>query len=59
MSIWHCDSLRKGSKKKNVKVWSLTKEGGGVSQNQTLIVKIIFFNIDCVSSYMPNSWRNY
>ena len=26
--------------KKNVKVWSLTKPGGGVTQNQTLIAKI-------------------
>ena len=34
--------FREGSKK-NVKVWSFTKLGGGVTRNQILIAKIIFF----------------
>ena len=45
--------------KKNVKVWTLTKVGGGGSRNQTLIAKFKLFYIECVSSDMPNLWRNY
>ena len=41
MDTW-TETLREGSREKKTKVWALTIEGGAVTRNHNLIVKLIF-----------------
>ena len=45
--------LREGSQKKNVKVWSLTKLGGGSPETKLLLQKKKFSKIDHLSLNIP------